>query len=241
MKRVLLIALALAWIFLVTLNYYIVHKPFSAENALAILNALSDVMIAGALVALGAAVGHRVLRALEFDSPFDALILQTGLGLGLLALATFALGLVIVHRLVFWALFVLGVFFLRDDLRAVWRQARALQFPIASRFERVLALFVVFTLIIGGIVALLPPTAWDAQTYHLVIPKVALEQGRIAAPPDIVYFSFPSLGQMLFLAGMMLKGDVVAQLVHFVFLLLTLGAVFTFALREFNSRVAWLA
>lgn len=241
MKRVLLIAFALGWIFLVTLNYYIVHKPFSVENVLAILNALGDVLIAGAVVAFGAAMGHRVLRAFEFDSPLDALILQTGLGLGLLALATFAPGLVIVHRWVFWALFVFGAFVLRDDLRAVWRQARALQFPIASRFERAFASFVAFTLVIGGVFALLPPTAWDAQTYHLVIPKIALEQGRITAPPDIVYFSFPSLGQMLFLVGMSLKGDVVAQLLHFVFLVLTLGVMFTFALREFNPRVAWLA
>jgi 4-amino-4-deoxy-L-arabinose transferase-like glycosyltransferase len=233
--------LVVVWLFLVTLNYYIVHKPFSAENALAMLNALGDVAVAGALVALGAALGHRALRALEFDSPLDALIVQTGLGLGLLALATFALGLVIVHRLVFWALLVLGVFWLRDDVRAVWRDARALQFPIASRLERALAMFVAFALCIGGVVALLPPTAWDAQTYHLVIPKVALEQGRIIAPPDIVYFSFPSLGEMLFLAGMLLKSDIVAQLLHFVFLLLTLGAVFAFALREFNTRVAWLA
>lgn len=233
--------LAVLWNFVVVLNYYIVHKPFSAENALALLNVLGDVVIVVALVVLGAAVGHRLLRALEFDSPLDALVLQAGLGLGVLALATFGLGLVIVNRLVFWALFVLSAFLLRDDLRAVWRKARALQLPIASRFERALAVFVAFTLIVGGMVALLPPIAWDAQTYHLVIPKMALEQGRINAPPDIVYFSFPSLGEMLFLAAMLLKGDIVAQLLHFIFLVLTLAAMFAFALREFNPRVAWLA
>jgi len=34
------VLVALAWIFLVTFNYYIVHKPFGVENALAILSAL---------------------------------------------------------------------------------------------------------------------------------------------------------------------------------------------------------
>jgi len=235
------IVFALAWIFLVVLNYYIVHKPFSAENALALLNVLGDVVVVGALVALGAALGRRVLRALTFDSPLDALVLQTGIGLGLLALATFLLGLIVVNRWVFGALFVLAAFWLRDDLRAVGRDARALHIPISSRFERALAAFIALALVLGGLVALTPPIAWDAQTYHLVIPKIALEQGRIAAPPDIVYFSFPSLGEMLFLAAMLLKGDIAAQVVHFVFLLLTLGAVFAFAWRDFNARVAWLA
>ncbi len=239
--KFLLILFALAWIFLVTLNYYIVHKPFSVENALALLNALGDVLIAGALVALGAALGRRALRALTFDSPLDALVLQTGIGLGLLALATFVLGLVVVNRWVFGALFALGAFLLRADLRAVGRDARALHIPTPSRFERALAAFVALALVIGTLVALTPPIAWDAQTYHLVIPQVALEQGRITAPPDIVYFNFPSLGQMLFLAAMLLKGDIAAQVVHFVFLLLTLGAMFAFALRDFNVRVAWLA
>ncbi len=241
MKRVWLMAIALAWIFLVTLNYYIVHKPFSIENVLAILNALGDVFVAGALVALAAALGHRVLRALQFDAPLDTLVFQAGVGLGLLALATFLLGLVIVHPLVFWVLGALATFLLRDDLRAVWRAVRALRLPLASRFERALAAFTAFALGIAGVITLLPPTAWDAQTYHLVIPKVALEQGRITAPPDIVYFSFPSLGEMLFLAAMLLKGDVVAQLLHLTFLLLTLGVVFAFGSRYFNARVAWLA
>jgi hypothetical protein len=235
------IAFALAWIFLVALNYYIVHKPFSAENALALLNALGDVVVVGALVALGAALGRRVLRAFTFDSPLEALVLQTGVGLGLLALATFLLGLIVVNRWVFGALFALAALWLRDDLRAVGRDARALHLPIPSRFERALAAFIALALVLGGLVALTPPIAWDAQTYHLVIPKIALEQGRITAPPDIVYFSFPSLGEMLFLAAMLLKGDIAAQVVHFVFLLLTLGAMFAFALRDFNARVAWLA
>jgi hypothetical protein len=151
------------------------------------------------------------------------------------------LGLVVVNRWVFGALFVLAAFWLRDDLRAVWRDARALHIPIPSRFERALAAFVALALVLGGLVALTPPIAWDAQTYHLVIPQIALEQGRITAPPDIVYFNFPSLGEMLFLAAMLLKGDIAAQVVHFVFFVLTLGAVFAFARRDFNARVAWLA
>ena len=49
--------LGIIWLFAVTFNYYIVHKPFTAENALAILNVMGDVLVAGALFALSAALG----------------------------------------------------------------------------------------------------------------------------------------------------------------------------------------
>ena len=241
MIKLLPIAFSIAWIFVVALNYYIVHKPFSAENALAILNALGDLLVAGALVTLAAALGRHLLRGFQFDSLLEALIFQAGIGLGLLALATFLLGLVIVNRFVFWALLLLAAFLLRDDLRAVWRDLRTVQLPIPSRFERALAIFVALALALACVVAQTPPMAWDAQTYHLVIPKIALERGQITAPPDIVYFNFPSLGEMLFLAAMLLKGDIAAQVLHIGFLLLTLGAMFAFALRCFDARVAWLA
>jgi 4-amino-4-deoxy-L-arabinose transferase-like glycosyltransferase len=234
--------LGIIWLFAVTFNYYIVHKPFTAENALAILNVLGDVLVAGALFALAAALGRRVTRGLACTAPLEAIVLQTGLGLGLISFATLALGLAgLVNRILFWMLLLLAAILLRNDFRVTWRDLRVIQLPIPSRFERALAWFITLSLAITFLLALTPPMAWDAQTYHLVIPKIALEQGRIAAPPDIVYFSFPSLGEMLFLAAMLLKGDVAAQVIHFGFLLLTLGAVSTFALRYFNARVAWLS
>jgi 4-amino-4-deoxy-L-arabinose transferase-like glycosyltransferase len=235
------IFLSVLWMFAVTFNYHIVHKPFGSENALAVLNALGDVIVVGAFFALGAALGHHVLRGFEFDSPLEALIFQMGVGLGLLALATFLLGLVVVNRFVFWALLLTAAFLLRDDLSAVWRSLRAIRIPIPSRFERALEIFIALAITLGCLIALMPPIAWDAQTYHLVVPRYALERGQIAAPPDIVYFSFPSLGEMLFLAAMLLKGDSAAQVLHFGFFLLMLGATLAFALHYFTARVAWLA
>ncbi|MBM3127755.1 MAG: hypothetical protein FJ009_03870, partial [Chloroflexi bacterium] len=154
MKRVLLIALALTWIFLVTLNYYIVHKPFSAENALAILNALGDVIVAGALVALAAALGRRVLCGLPFDSPLQAIVFSTGLGLGLISFATFGLGLIgWLTPLLFWVLLLLTAFILRADLMTIGRDARSIRLAAISRFERALAFFCGGMLAISFVVA----------------------------------------------------------------------------------------
>jgi 4-amino-4-deoxy-L-arabinose transferase-like glycosyltransferase len=234
--------LGIIWLFAVTFNYYIVHKPFTAENALAILNALGDVLVTGALFALAAALGRRVTRDVTFAAPLEALVLQTGLGLGLISFATLALGLVgALNRVLFWLSLLVAAFWLRDDSRAAWRDLRAIQLPLASRFERGLAVFCAVSLTLAFLLALTPPLGWDALQYHLVAPKLAMTLGRIAPPPDNVGLSYPSLVEMLFLAAMLLKGDVAAQLLHFGFLLLGLGALFALASRYFNSIVAWLA
>ena len=236
------VTVAVVWLFAVIFNYYIVHKPFTVENVIAILNVLGDTLVAVALVLLATSMGRRLGLAFAFTSPLEAIVLQAGLGLGLLSLATLALGLVgLLNPILFWLLLCMALFLLRGDVRSVWRDLRAIQLPIESRFERGLALFVAASLALAFLFALTPPVAWDAQTYHLVEAKVALSAGRITTPPDILYFSFPSLGQMLFLAAMLLKGDIAAQLIHFEFFLLTLAALFAFGLRHFGARVAWLA
>ncbi len=236
------IILAVAWLFLVTFNYYIVHKPFSVENARALIDAAVNVFVALALVALAAALGRRALRAFDFASPLERIVFHAGLGLGLISFATLALGLVgALSPILFWFLLFAFCFLLRHDLRAFLADLRSLSFPAPTRFEKFLAAFIFISLLLAFLFALTPPVAWDAQTYHLVIPKIALERGRIAPPPDIPYFSFPSLVEMLFLAALVLKGDIAAQVLHFAFLLLALGAVFAFAARYFNPRVAWLA
>ncbi|MBI3914006.1 MAG: glycosyltransferase family 39 protein [Chloroflexi bacterium] len=236
------IVAAIAWLFAVTFNYYIVHKPFSGENALALMDAAANVFVALALFALAGALGRRVLRAFEFESPLERIVYSCGIGLGLISFSTLALGLAgLLNSLLFWLLLLVVAFLLRCDIRLCVQDFHAVRFSLASRFEKFLAGFSVLVLGIGFLFALTPPVAWDEQVHHLVQAKAAIELGRIASPPDILYFSFPSLGEMLFLAAMMLKGDIAAQLIHFGYLLLLLGALFSFASRRFNSSVAWLA
>lgn len=240
--RVLLIVIAIVWLFAVTLAYYFVHKPFSADNALALLDTFANLLTAGAIFLLALAIGQRVTWTFRFASTLDAICLRAGLGLGLLSFLTFGLGLLgLLNSILFWALLLASFFLLRGEISAILRDFRGFRAPFTSRFDIALAAFIAATLFIALAFALTPPIAWDAQTYHLVKAKAALELGRIVPPPDIVYFSFPSLGEMLFLAAMLLKGDIAAQLTHFGFFLLTLGAVFSFAQRYFTTTIAWLA
>ncbi|MDE3091098.1 MAG: glycosyltransferase family 39 protein [Chloroflexota bacterium] len=239
--RLIRVILALVWLFVVTFSYYIVHKPFTAENLLALLNALGDVFVAAALFALAAVLGRRVTRAVSFASPLEATVFRIGLGLGIISFTAFALGLLgLLNRILFWLLLIGAAFLLRADGVALWRDLRAIQLPIASRFERWLAAFIVATLALASFVALTPTLAWDAQLYHLYGAKLALAQGRIGVPPDILSLSDPSLVEMLYLAAMALKGDGATALIHLGYAALTLGALLALSQRFFATRVGWM-
>lgn len=256
--------LIVAWCFAVLFYYYIVHKPFGAEsfqslanffqgsswnptapisqNLHAILNDAANVIVAFALYALAATIGRRLLRAFEFTSPLEAIVLRTGLGLGIISLAIFALGLLgLLYSVLFWFLMALAAFFLRRDLAATVQQLRAIQLPITSRFERALALYILATLLLAFLVTLAPAVAWDAQVYHLVAGKLALARGYIGSPPDNLGLSYPSLMEMLYLGVMTLKDDGATALIHLGFFVLTLGAVLVFSTRYFSKRVGWIA
>ncbi|MBI5651726.1 MAG: glycosyltransferase family 39 protein [Chloroflexi bacterium] len=236
------ILVAVGWLFVVVINYYIAHKPFTGENALAMLNHLANLVIAGLLYLLAATIGQRVTRTLEFASPLQALVLRTGLGLGLISFAVFALGLLgLLQRVLFWSALLLALFLLRHDVRAIWRALGAVRFPIASRFERALAMFSAATVLLAFVTTLPPTLAWDAQLYHLFGGKFAFAHGRIGVPPDVLSLSYPAFMAMLYLAAMVLKDDGASALIHFGFTLLTCGALASLCLRFFSARVGWIA
>jgi hypothetical protein len=56
-RSTVIIILAVLWLFIVVVNYHIVHKLFTGENSLAILYAFDDVLVAVTLFALAATIG----------------------------------------------------------------------------------------------------------------------------------------------------------------------------------------
>ncbi len=240
--RIVLVFFFVAWLFVVTFNYYVVHKPFNAEMVLALVNAFGDIFVLALLMLLAAALGNRLMGSIQFDSQMEGLLLRTGLGWGAVSFGIFALGLAgLLYPLAFWAVLILTLILLRNDLRVTLDAVRAIRMPIHSRFELALAAFVAMTLLLALVRALTPVLAWDAQVYHLAEGKFWISQGHIAAPPDIASFSYPSLVEMLYLGAFLLKGDILAQVIHWSFLLLTFGIVFLFAQRYFSTCIAWIA
>lgn len=247
------------WMMFVLAAFYAVQKPISAQDlpALAELprafespaswSGLADVLLnlltVAALSASALVIGFRLspLAYPRGDSSGMARaefwLFASGLGFG--AMGTFMLGLALLgwlHPLVLLAIAVLLL---------LWKPQQVLARFIAdltclphTRLPRPLAIFGVISLLLTLLGALAPPNAFDAWLYHLTIPKRALEMGRLAPWHSIIPAEdYPLLMAMLYLLALIVRGDGAAQLLHFVFGLLTL-ALIAHAARRFYSTNA---
>lgn len=237
------VALSIIWAFTVYLAYYMVHKPFTAHIVLSMLDHATDLALCVMVVLLAAAMGRRVLGFTKQTPLLEALLFSVALGLGILSLCTFFLGMIgMLKRWLFWMLFVGLLVVHTKDLRAVLgaiRQPRASR-P-TSRVSVLLTAFLCLTLFFALVEALSPPADWDALVYHLTGPKIYIDAGRVLYVPDNFHLNFPALTEMLFTFSMLLKGDILARLIHLTFGSLTTLAIYSFARKHFAGLVPLLA
>jgi hypothetical protein len=242
-KWIVIAALSVLWIFVVYLGYYTVHKPFTPSIILAILDRSADLAIWTALLLLSAALGKRLLRSASQDRPLEKLIFSLGLGLGLLSFGTFLLGMAgLLNPWLFWVLFLGLLAFNIRDIRAILSNlGKTWQWTQPSKLPLLLASFLCITFIFALILALTPPVEWDALVYHLTGPKTYINAGQLAWIPDNFHLNFPAFVEMLFTCAMLLKGDILAHLVHLTYGLLTVLAIYCFSRRHFSGHVPLLA
>jgi len=233
------VSVAVAWVFAIYATYYWAHKPFSGANLVIML----DIGVWLGLLLVATALGWLSRRWFDYNTPLEEIVFSAALGLGALSLLTFGLGLVgLFYRWLFWLLFLVLAVILYPQIRAIASQLREGPIlPTGTRLNRILAIYLGFILTLAFFQSLTPPIAWDSQVYHLTGPKLYLQAHRLPVDIDIPYLGFPPLLEMLFTAGLLLKGDIVAKLIHYAYGLLTLLALFAFAKRYFNHKVAWLS
>ena len=71
------------------------------------------------------------------------------------------------------------------------------------------------TLAVLGLLALDPSVAWDADTYHLAMPRVFLDAGGLVRIPFSLYSTWPLEVELLYAVAIALRDHVVAHLLHF--------------------------
>jgi hypothetical protein len=233
------VSVAVVWVFAIYAAYYWAHKPFSGANLVIIL----DIVVWLGLLLVATALGRLSKHWFDYSTPLEEIVFSAALGLGALSLLTFGLGLVgLLHRWLFWLLLLVLAVILYPQSRAVVNPLReGPLLPTGTRLNRSLAIYLGFILALTFFQCLTPPIAWDSQVYHLTGPKLYLQAHRLPVDIDLPYLGFPPLLEMLFTAGLLLKGDIVARLIHYAYGLLTLLALFAFAQRYFNRKVAWLS
>ena len=230
----------IVWLFAAYAIFYLVQKPFDQNFATATSDAVLNALFSLVIVLLGATLGRRLSRLLSisFDSPGEELLLVTGLGLGVLSFLVLILGLVgLLYKWVFYGLSAVLFLVLFSDAAAVCRTAWTCRSAI--RPPRPLVIYLAITLGLAFLVALTPPVDWDGLFYHLTGPRLYIAHHRLVLGIDIPHLNFPSLMEMLYLYGMLLKGDVAARLVHFWYALLLTGLVYLLARRHLYPQATW--
>jgi hypothetical protein len=149
--------------------------------------------------------------------PDKSFAMSTALGLGILGEALFLLAAI--GQLTRWS--VLGVLV----IACLALRRFALPSPVW------LATVPAFVL------ALYPPTGFDATMYHLPFARLFAETGRLAFADTLRFPVFPQLGELLFSGAMLLTDDVTAQLTQWLALAVTTVAITTMV----EQRAALLA
>ncbi len=228
------VILGLLWFVAVILAYYAVHKPLSGSQ----IDAIRDLVVTAvgwlSVLSLANLIGWGAIRRLSKFERGERLALQVGFGLGIMALALLALGMVGAYsQLLLWLLVLLP---LPLSLYRLYKDGRDLRRPST----RGLVIFVALALLLILIRALSPPTAWDSLVYHLTGPKLYQEAGRIHHDIDLAYLGFPKAGSMVYLLGLQLAGPGLAQLLHVTFFGMTLVLTPGLVRRAAPGR-GWLA
>jgi hypothetical protein len=231
------------WVLIIYPAYYVVHKPLNSANLQALFNVSANLLTWLAMMAVATALGSRLSRRLAYRSLLERIVFSAGLGLMCMSLLTFGLGLAgLLYRWLFWLLLASGGALLWREFLALGQAFKQATWPRPrDRWSIFLSLFIAGVLLLSAAIALTPPTNWDSLLYHLVGPERYLQAHRFTIDFDNYLLFAPSFGEMLFTAGMGLRGDVVPRLVHFGYLLLTLGALGAFAIRHWEPRLGLTA
>ncbi|MCC6767252.1 MAG: glycosyltransferase family 39 protein [Deltaproteobacteria bacterium] len=205
-----------------------------------------DAVILIALLVVLYGVGRRCLRGVPFADGAEEAIFALGLGFGLLAYATLALGILGVLRLptlvsagaaAAWIGRREAVSGVARGLRAAGRFAAAA--PAGARVAVVLASGL---LAIECVLVMAPAVGGDQTKYQLVYPRLFAESGGFVPTPWSFWGYMQYLVNMLFTAAFVLRGDVLARFVNVAFGVLATAAVFALGRRAFGRTVgAWAA
>lgn len=178
----------------------------------------------------GASIGRRLLSG-RFSSMHPSLGWATEAAAGLLLCShlIFSLSLLrLTTRTNLQILFLLlGVLAALEAQRLPWSKI----FSVWS---------IPFALYFGwlALVACLPPLAVDELVYHLAIPEEMLQAGGQVRFLDNIYAYFPQLGEMFFLFGLAVGGEVAARLFHALFGCLLALAIYGFSRKHLSRRAA---
>ena len=227
--------------------YYVWHPPLTGPSLIAVGGALLDTLTVLLIITVAGGIGRGLLTPMPMDTlSYPERVGIEGLtGFGVLGLVALAMGVLgVFTQIALWGVLamlglVTSVFALRY-WRDTWRGLRDL--APQTHWTRFLAGLCLFWLGTAWVIAIMPPTSWDALMYHMVLPKRLLATGQLTAYPDSHYLGFPQMTEMLFAWSMGLFGrDTVAALMHYAAGVFGLSITYGLITRFVSKQAGWLS
>jgi hypothetical protein len=240
-RRIILASAGLVWTVVVVALYYVTHKPFTLAMAHSLGEALWQITISAAVVSLAGGLGTRILPALAL-SPLARLSLRAALGLGLSGIGVLVVGSTLgVNTLLSGAALLLGGLLLRRSIRTWWSDLADLLrvWRQAGLFGKLVALGAAGILLGTLLAALAPALKWDALVYHLLLPRIYLQAGRIQYDPQLIFWGMPQLVEMLFTWSTALAGQGAASVLGWFLGVLALVGTLGYTRQRFGQRASW--
>lgn len=138
---------------------------------------------------------------------------------------------------IFWGVFIIVK--IRKGIKVEWGSLKKF-------FENKFILFLLVILFIQGIINLIgalgPELSFDALWYHLTLAKLYLREHRVFyLSGGLLYYSaMPRLGEMLYTAALIFKDEILAKLIHWLFGILSVIALFKLLRRYLDKRLSFL-
>jgi len=235
-------AVAFGVLFALVAAYYVIHKPFDASMAQALVLDGLRLVLAGAVVVAAGAAGLRLVGPLPLAASAQAAV-YAAVGLGLSGILGLLIGTVIGFKgWLSWLVLLAALAVLRRSglawlriLRSGWLELRP-----KGGFEAALAVSVGALLAGTLLESLGPPVYFDALVYHLSLPQSFLNAGRIVFDPGNPFWGSPLLVEMNNAWAMSLAGDVTATTLGVLTGGLALMGVFGLMSNQW-PRGAWVA
>ncbi|MBA2446687.1 MAG: glycosyltransferase family 39 protein, partial [Chloroflexi bacterium] len=236
----------------VAAHWYASTLPPDQPSPWVLASHLFALVLLGGLLWIGGALGVRILRlvGLGRELGLETMLFALGLGLGGVAYLVLAWGFL--GLLYLWALALLLAILavaLRAELAELvaavptWGRAWAAE-RRRLRTEPILGLVLPLSVVIVvmlTLLALAPPTGYDAMLYHLAGPREFLELGRFVAWPELQQANMPFTVEMLFLLGLAFGSDELSNVLHLTFAVLTALAAYSLGKRTYGPRVGLFA
>jgi len=225
------------------------ERSLTTTGPRAWLDTAFSLTLALIVLSTAAGIGQRVLRhCLETRSLLNRTLWSAPLGLGILAYAVLALGLMGLLRPVVLAAMLIAAAWWSRRAAQEWLMevgsalARVPQaWQLARWPKRLFLLAGLLILLLALLQALMPPYDYDGLMYHLQGPRLFLQAGSIYTLPDNWQANGPATLDMIFLLGLAFGSDTFAKLMHLTCGVLLAMAVFSFGQQYLRPNGGWFA